>query len=91
MDEAYKLMLAYSEVEGDMLPHLEDFLADYNRGQRERVDHVPEKTAVEDAIAVRLEHLRMDVEARVPELRDLLREQLDTIDRVAEDDRLVDL
>lgn len=45
-------MLAYSEVEGDMLPHLEDFLADYNRGQRERVDHVPEKTAVKDAIAV---------------------------------------
>ena len=52
LDEAYKLMLAYSEVEGDMLPHLEDVLADYNRGQRERVDHVPEKTAVEDAIAV---------------------------------------
>ena len=60
-------MLAYSEVEGDMLPHLEDFLADYNRGQRERVDHVPEKTAVEDAIAVESSHpISTAIDAELP-------------------------
>ena len=45
---------------------------------------------VEDAVAVRLQHLGVDVEARVAELGDLLREQLDAVDAVAEDDRLVD-
>ena len=46
---------------------------------------------MEDAVAVRLQHLRVDVKARISELGDLLREQLDAVDRVAEDDRLVDL
>ena len=46
---------------------------------------------VEDAVAVLLCHLGVDVEAGVAELRDLLREQLHALRRVAEDDRLVDL
>ena len=46
---------------------------------------------VEDAVAVRLQHARVDVEARVAELGDLLRQELDAVDAVAEDDRLVDL
>lgn len=37
-----------------------------------------------------LQHLGVDVEARVPELGDLFREQLDAVDAVAKDDRLVD-
>ena len=36
-------------------------------------------------------HLGVDVEARVAELRDLLREELHAVHRVAEDDGLVDL
>ena len=44
---------------------------------------------VEDAVTVRLEHARVDVEARVAELGDLLRQELDAVDRVAEDDGLV--
>ena len=46
---------------------------------------------MEDTVAVRLEHLCMDVEARVAQLGDLLGEKLDAVDGVAEDDRLVDL
>mmetsp|Transcript_11992 Transcript_11992/g.50212 ORF Transcript_11992/g.50212 Transcript_11992/m.50212 type:complete len:251 (+) Transcript_11992:284-1036(+) len=46
---------------------------------------------VEHAVAVRLHHLRVDVEARVPELGDLLRQKLDAVHAVAEDDALVDL
>ena len=46
---------------------------------------------VEDAVAVALQHARVDVEARVAELGDLLRQELDAVDAVAEDDRLVDL
>lgn len=46
---------------------------------------------VEDAVAVRLEHARVRVEARVAQLGDLLGEELDPVGRVAEDDRLVDL
>ena len=41
---------------------------------------------VEDAVAVRLLHLRVDVEARVPDLGDLLGEKFDTVERVAKDD-----
>ncbi|KAG4437740.1 hypothetical protein IFR05_006774 [Cadophora sp. M221] len=32
LEEAYKLLKAYSEVPGEMLPHLEDFLVDYLDG-----------------------------------------------------------
>ncbi len=46
---------------------------------------------MEDSVSVGLEHLGVDVEARVPKLGDLLGEQLDAIDRVAEYDRLVNL
>ncbi len=46
---------------------------------------------MEDAVAVLLVHLGVNVEARVSELRDLLGQQLHTLRRVAEDDRLVDL
>ena len=40
---------------------------------------------------VYLLHFRMDVEARVAQLSDLLRQELDPIDAVAEDNGLVDL
>ena len=46
---------------------------------------------MEDSVAVGLEHLGVDVEARVPQLRDLLREKLHSLHRVAEDNGLVDL
>ena len=46
---------------------------------------------MENAVAVALHHLGMDVEARVSQLGDLLGQQLHTIHRVAEDDGLVDL
>ena len=46
---------------------------------------------MEDAVSVLLHHLRVDVEAGVAELSDLLGEQLHTLCRVAEDDWLVDL
>ena len=51
----------------------------------------PVAEVVEDTVAVRLQHARVDVEARVAELGDLLGEELDAVDRVAEDDGLVDL
>ena len=46
---------------------------------------------VEDPVAMLLHHLGVDVETRVAELRNLLREQLHSLGRVAEYDRLVDL
>ncbi len=46
---------------------------------------------VKDSVTIRLLHLGMDVEAGVPKLRDLLGKELDTVDRVAEDDGLIDL
>ncbi len=46
---------------------------------------------VEDTITMRLQHLCMRIETRVPKLRDLLREELDSVCRVAKYDRLVDL
>ncbi len=46
---------------------------------------------MEDTVAVLLVHLGVDIEARVAQLRDLLRQQLHALRRVAEDDRLVDL
>ena len=44
---------------------------------------------MEDSVAVRLLHARVDVVARVAQLGDLLRQQLDTLCAVAEDDALV--
>jgi hypothetical protein len=46
---------------------------------------------MEHPIAMGLQHLGMDVEARVAELGDLLRQELYAVHRVAEDDGLVDL
>ena len=46
---------------------------------------------MEDAVAVVLHHLRVDVEAGVAQLRDFLGQQLHAVHRVAEDDGLVDL
>lgn len=46
---------------------------------------------VEDAVAVGLLHLGVDVVAGVSELGNLLGQELDAVDRVAEDDGLVDL
>ena len=46
---------------------------------------------MEYAITVRLDHLGVNVEARISEFRDLSSEQLDTSHAVAENDRLIDL
>ena len=46
---------------------------------------------VEDAVTMGLKHLCVRVEARVAELGDFLGQELDSVRRVAEDDRLVDL
>jgi len=46
---------------------------------------------MENAVPVRLQHLGMRVKARIALLSDLLRQQLDSICRVAKDDGLVDL
>ena len=46
---------------------------------------------VEHAVAVRLHHLGVDVQAAVAQLRDLLCQQLNAVHRVAKDDGLVDL
>ena len=43
---------------------------------------------VEDSVAVSLSHLGVDVVAGVPKLGDLLRQQLHSLCRVAEDDAL---
>ena len=44
---------------------------------------------MEDAVAMVLQHLRMDVEARIAKLCYFLGQELDAIHRVAEDDGLV--
>ena len=49
---------------------------------------IPE--VMEHPVPVTLKHLGMDVEARVPELGNLLGQQLDTVDRVAKNNGLVD-
>ena len=46
---------------------------------------------MEDSVTVGLEHFGVRVEARVAELGDLFGKEFDTVGRVAEDDRLVDL
>lgn len=63
-------------------------------GQEIRADKVSAGAiaeVVEHTIAGVLGHFGVTVKARVTELGDLLGKQLDTISRVAEDDRLVDL
>ena len=46
---------------------------------------------MEDAVAMLLVHARVNVEARVAQLGDLLSKQLDSLCRVTEDYRLIDL
>ena len=46
---------------------------------------------MEHPVPVSLGHLGVDVEAAEPELGDLLGQKLNSLRRVAEDDRLVDL
>ncbi len=62
-----------------------------SRTRGDQVAAVAVAEVVEDAVAVALQHLGVDVEARVAQLRDLLGQQLYAVDAVAEDDRLVDL
>lgn len=45
---------------------------------------------VKDAVTIGLSHFGMNVKARVAELSDFLGEKLDTVDRVAKDNALVD-
>lgn len=57
-------------------------------------DQVPAQTrseVVEHAVPVSLLHAGVNVVAAVAQLGDLFRQQLNTLRRVAEDDRLVDL
>lgn len=59
-----------------------------------RADQIPAQPrseVMENAISVRLLHLGVDVVAAVAKLGDLFRQQFDTLCRIAEDDRLVDL
>ena len=46
---------------------------------------------MENTISVVLKHLGVRVETRITQLGDLLREKLDTVGGVTENDRLVDL
>ena len=60
-------------------------------GEEIATDQVPAEAGsevVEDSIAVSLSHLGVDVVAGVPKLGDLLRQQLHSLCRVAEDDAL---
>mmetsp|Transcript_15818 Transcript_15818/g.40766 ORF Transcript_15818/g.40766 Transcript_15818/m.40766 type:complete len:470 (-) Transcript_15818:225-1634(-) len=79
------------EVEVDDDIHRRDVDAAREQVGRDEVAAEAIPKVMEDAVAVGLEHLCMDVKARVAKLGDLLGEQLDAVDRVAEDDRLVDL
>ena len=61
--------------------------------QRTRSHQVSRGTVAElmkYSVTVRLLHLGVDVVARIAELSDLLRQQFDAVDRVAENDTLVD-
>merc|ERR1719261_1113637 len=66
-----------------------DSASEQVRGDEAAASSIAE--VVEHAVAVRLVHAGMDVEAREAELGDLLREQLHARHAVAEDNRLVDL
>jgi hypothetical protein len=64
------------------------------RRERTRAHQIPADTVaevVEDTVTVLLEHAGVGVKARVTEFCDLLGEEFDTVCRVTEDDRLVDL
>lgn len=46
---------------------------------------------MEDPVSMRLKHLCVGVEAGISELSNFLGQKFDTVGRVAEDDRLIDL
>jgi hypothetical protein len=46
---------------------------------------------MKDTIAVSLPHFCVNVETRIPKLCDLFRQEFNTVDRIAENNRLVDL
>lgn len=46
---------------------------------------------MEDTVAMGLQHLGVDVKARVAKLGDLLRKEFHPVNRIAENDGLVDL
>lgn len=63
-------------------------------GEEIRADQIPAQPGsevMENAISVCLLHLGVDVIAAVAELGDLFRQQFNTLCRIAEDDRLIDL
>ena len=57
-----------------------------HRTRGNQVPRGPLAELVEDAVAVRLLHLSVDVEARITELGNLLGEKLHAVHRVAEND-----
>lgn len=79
------------EVEVDDHIHALDVDASSEQVGTYEVAAVARSKVVEHAVPKALLELRVDVIARVAELCDLLRQQLHTLRRVAEDDRLVDL
>mmetsp|Transcript_27995 Transcript_27995/g.88944 ORF Transcript_27995/g.88944 Transcript_27995/m.88944 type:complete len:203 (+) Transcript_27995:315-923(+) len=82
-------VLGEVEVDDDVHGLYVDAAREEVRGDQAPAGAVAE--VVEDAVAVRLVHAGVDEEAGVAQLRDLLGQQLHASDRVAEDDRLVDL
>ena len=52
---------------------------------------MPIAEVMEDAVAVALHHLCVDVEAGVAQLRHLLGQELHAVHRIAEDDGLIDV
>eukprot|EP00760_Papus_ankaliazontas_P008881 PhM_4_TR13942/c4_g1_i1/m.5384 len=79
------------EVEVDDDVHGLDVNAAGDKVTAHKVAALALAEVVEDAVAVLLEHAGVDVVAGVPQLRDLLGQELDAVDAVAEDDGLVDL
>lgn len=57
----------------------------------DKIPALPIAEVVEDLVSVGLGHAGVDEETGVAQLRDLLGQQLHTLDRVAEYDTLVDL
>ena len=61
------------------------------RTRGDQVAAVSISEVVEDAVTVTLQHLCVDVKARIAKFCDFLGQQLHAVHRIAEDDRLVDL
>lgn len=75
-------------------PHRANYLVKLTTGEKigaNQVSAVSLTEVMEDTVSVILSHLGMNVVARVTDFRDFLSEKLNTLSRVTEDDRLVDL